>query len=82
MRKTYRAGLVLGARSDTDDADGTVVPAAGAAAPDAAAVAACAAGFVGEIDQVPPAFSAAKVTGRRAYDLARAGVRWPSPPAA
>jgi tRNA pseudouridine55 synthase len=73
MRKTYRAGLRLGARSDTDDADGTVTPVAGAAAPDAAAVAACAAGFVGTLDQVPPAFSAAKVTGRRAYDLARAG---------
>jgi tRNA pseudouridine55 synthase len=30
-------------------------------------------GFLGEIDQVPPAYSAAKVTGRRAYDLARRG---------
>ncbi len=34
---------------------------------------ACIADFVGEIAQVPPAFSAAKVTGRRAYDLARRG---------
>jgi tRNA pseudouridine55 synthase len=73
MAKTYRTGLRLGARSDTDDADGTVTPVAEATAPDAAAVAACLAGFVGTRDQVPPAFSAAKVTGRRAYDLARSG---------
>src|SRR5437899_226844 len=59
MGKTYRAGLRLGARSDTDDADGVVTPAEGAAAPEAAAVAACVAGFVGEIAQTPPAYSAA-----------------------
>jgi tRNA pseudouridine55 synthase len=73
MRKTYRAGLRLGARSDTDDADGVVTPAAGATPPDAAAVAACVAGFVGEVAQTPPAYSAAKTAGRRAYDLARQG---------
>jgi tRNA pseudouridine55 synthase len=73
MAKTYRAGVRLGARSDTDDADGTVTPVAGAVAPDAGAVARCAAGFVGTVAQVPPAYSAAKVTGRRAYDLARGG---------
>ncbi len=83
MSKTYRAGVRLGARSDTDDADGAVT-----AAPPlpslpprvgeggvggAAAVAAALAGFVGAIDQTPPAFSAAKVAGRRAYALARQG---------
>ena len=73
MGKTYRAGLLLGARSDTDDADGTVTPVAGATPPDRAAVERCLQGFVGEIEQVPPAYSAAKVTGRRAYDLARRG---------
>src|SRR5207302_262516 len=73
MDKTYRAGLLLGAESDTDDADGTVVPVAVERPPDEAAVRAALAGFVGEIDQVPPAYSAAKVTGRRAYDLARRG---------
>ncbi len=73
MGKTYRAGLLLGARSDTDDADGTVTPVAGAAAPGEAALRECLAGFVGTVAQVPPAFSAAKVTGRRAYDLARQG---------
>jgi tRNA pseudouridine55 synthase len=73
MGKTYRAGLLLGARSDSDDADGTITPVAGASVPDAATVAACVAEFVGVIEQVPPAYSAAKVTGRRAYDLARRG---------
>ena len=73
MGKTYRAGLRLGARSDTDDADGAVTPVEAASAPDAAAVAAGLAGLVGAIDQTPPAFSAAKVAGRRAYDLARQG---------
>jgi tRNA pseudouridine55 synthase len=73
MRKTYRTRLLLGARSDTDDADGTITPVAGATVPDAATVAARTAEFIGAIEQVPPAFSAAKVTGRRAYDLARGG---------
>jgi tRNA pseudouridine55 synthase len=73
MSKTYRSGWRLGARSDTDDADGVVTPFSDATVPDAATVAACAAGFVGAIEQVPPAYSAAKVTGQRAYDLARRG---------
>ena len=73
MSKTYRTRLLLGARSDSDDADGTITAVAGACAPEAATVAACAAAFVGVIAQVPPAFSAAKVSGRRAYDLARRG---------
>src|SRR5947209_5602070 len=73
MDKVYRAGVRLGARSDTDDADGAITPVEPAAAPDAAAVAACLAGFVGDIEQTPPAYSAAKVAGRRAYALARQG---------
>ena len=73
MDKTYRAGLLLGARSDTDDADGTITPAAVDRPPDRAAVEQALSAFIGEIEQVPPAFSAAKVTGRRAYDLARQG---------
>jgi tRNA pseudouridine55 synthase len=73
MGKTYRAELRLGARSDTDDADGVITSVATAAPPDVAAVAACLSGFVGAIEQTPPAYSAAKVAGRRAYDLARQG---------
>ncbi len=73
MDKVYRTRLLLGARSDSDDADGNITPVSGAVAADAATVAACVADFVGTIDQVPPAYSAVKVAGKRAYDLARRG---------
>src|SRR5262249_38245272 len=73
MEKVYRAGIRLGARSDTDDADGIVTPAAVTTPPDRERVAEALRAFIGEIDQVPPAYSAAKVTGRRAYALARRG---------
>jgi len=73
MEKVYRAGIRLGARSDTDDADGIVTPAAVTTPPDRERVAEALRTFIGEIDQVPPAYSAAKVTGRRAYALARRG---------
>ena len=73
MSKTYSAGLLLGARSDTDDADGTIIPVGSVSAPEPARLAECIRTFLGEIEQVPPAHSAAKVTGRRAYELARRG---------
>jgi tRNA pseudouridine55 synthase len=73
MKKTYRAGVRLGARSDTDDADGTVQPVAAPPVPTEDEVRRCLAAFVGEIDQVPPAHSAAHVGGQRAYTLARQG---------
>jgi len=71
--KHYRFTVGWGIETDTDDADGTVTPVPGVTAPEAARVTACLTEFIGEIAQVPPAFSAAKVTGRRAYDLARRG---------
>jgi tRNA pseudouridine55 synthase len=73
MEKVYRAGIRLGARSDTDDADGVVTPVADAPRPERARVEEALRAFVGEIQQTPPAYSAAKVTGRRAYALARRG---------
>jgi tRNA pseudouridine55 synthase len=73
MPKTYRTTILLGARSDTDDADGTVIEHPGAIAADAADVHKAVAAQVGTILQKPPGFSALKVEGRRAYDLARAG---------
>ncbi|MGL5097292.1 MAG: tRNA pseudouridine synthase B, partial [Planctomycetia bacterium] len=65
--------FVLGKTSDTDDAEGTVVEHPVATPPTREEVAAALTGFVGEILQKPPAFSALKVAGRRAYDMARAG---------
>jgi tRNA pseudouridine55 synthase len=73
MAKTYRTTLVLGARSDTDDGEGTITPVAVETPPDRARVAHVLQDFVGDIEQVPPNYSAAKVGGRRAYDLARQG---------
>jgi tRNA pseudouridine55 synthase len=73
MDKVYRTRLLLGARSDSDDADGTITPFSGAVAADAAMVAECVANFVGTLEQVPPAYSAVKVAGQRAYALARRG---------
>jgi tRNA pseudouridine55 synthase len=73
MDKVYQSVFRLGVRSDTDDADGTVQPVVDAPVPDRATVEQALTEFIGEIDQVPPAYSAAKVSGRRAYDLARRG---------
>src|SRR5205807_2169454 len=73
MSKTYRTTLLLGARSNTDDADGTLTPVAGAQPPDSATIEKTLTGFVGETDQVPPAYSAAWINGKRAYALARKG---------
>jgi tRNA pseudouridine55 synthase len=72
MPKTYQSLFLLGARSDTDDADGTITSVT-ANLPDRGAISEQLPSFVGEIEQVPPAYSAAKVTGRRAYELARQG---------
>ncbi len=70
--KLYRFTLCFGEARDTDDADGAVV-ARSPVRPDDAAIAAALPGFCGTILQVPPAYSAVKVAGERAYDLARAG---------
>ena len=71
--KCYRFVVRLGAATTTDDAEGTVLETRDTR-PDDAAVAAALAAFRGEILQVPPQFSAVKVEGERAYDLAREGV--------
>ncbi len=73
MPKAYRTVVRLGARSDTLDADGRVEEVENPPIPTEAAVRAALAGQVGVIEQVPPQFSALKVAGRRAYDMARAG---------
>src|SRR5207237_473626 len=73
MPKIYLTEITLGARSATDDAEGPITPVEIASPPSRAAIEAALPTFVGMIDQVPPAFSAAKLAGRRAYDLAREG---------
>jgi tRNA pseudouridine55 synthase len=70
--KAYRATLCFGASSTTDDRDGELRPGA-APAPSRQAVEEALAAFRGRILQRPPAFSALKIAGRRAYELARRG---------
>lgn len=71
-RKAYRATVCFGAASTTDDLEGELTPATGPA-PTREAVEAALPGLTGTISQRPPAYSAIKVAGRRAYALARAG---------
>ena len=71
--KTYRFTLRLGQRTATDDGEGEVI-ASSDARPADAEIAAALGAYIGEIEQVPPQFSAVKVEGERAYDLAREGV--------
>jgi len=70
--KTYAFTIRFGEETDTLDLEGEVV-ATSDRRPPLAAVAAICAHFTGEVEQVPPAYSAIKVEGRRAYDRARAG---------
>jgi tRNA pseudouridine55 synthase len=71
--KTYRAIVRLGAETDTHDADGQVVATHPVDA-DESDVRRVLAGFVGEIDQVPPMYSAIKREGKPLYKLARKGL--------
>lgn len=73
--KTYTATIRLGQTTDTDDADGDVISRADAAGIAEATILAGIDALTGEIDQVPSSFSAIKVDGRRAYDLARSGAQ-------
>jgi len=70
-RKTYRWKVRWGEARNTDDAEGQVI-ATSDVRPDEAAILAALPAFTGWIEQVPPAFSAIKIDGQRAYDLARA----------
>ncbi|WP_118135406.1 tRNA pseudouridine(55) synthase TruB [Oceanicella sp. SM1341] len=70
--KAYRFTVTWGAATNTDDAEGEVIETTDAR-PSEAEVRAALPAFIGDIEQVPPQFSAVKVDGERAYALARAG---------
>jgi len=70
--KTYRFTVRFGVETNTDDTEGAVVRTS-EVLPSAADIDAILDDFIGEVSQVPPAFSAIKVDGNRAYDLARSG---------
>lgn len=71
--KTYRFTIRLGEATTTDDGEGEVI-ARSDARPSDAELEAAIEPYVGGIEQIPPQFSAVKVEGERAYDLAREGV--------
>ena len=71
-RKTYSFTVRWGEERDTDDAEGRVV-ASSERARRRRRSRRCCRGFVGAIEQVPPRFSAIKIEGERAYDIARDG---------
>jgi len=71
-RKTYHFTIRWGEERDTDDAEGRVV-ATSDKRPDRNAIERLLPRFTGTIEQVPPRFSAVKLAGERAYDLARDG---------
>ena len=70
--KLYRFTLRFGEARDTDDADGRVIGTS-PVRPDDEVIRAALPQFRGDIMQVPPTFSAVKIAGERAYDMAREG---------
>lgn len=74
LDKTYEAVFVLGASSDTDDLTGTFTQSPGLIRGlTRGSIQGAVQGLVGEIEQVPPAYSAIKIGGKKMYEAARAG---------
>jgi tRNA pseudouridine55 synthase len=71
--KAYLATVAFGAATSTEDAEGTVVARGDAAGLTEAALRAALPALTGEIDQVPPMYSAVRIDGRRLHEAARAG---------
>lgn len=71
--KQYEATVKFGATTATDDIESPEEPVESAKPPAIEAIEAALKGFVGDILQTPPSFSALKIGGKRAYDLARMG---------
>ena len=74
MRKVYRGTFQLGVRSNTDDTEGELVTVPDAPSVTEDEIRRLLPNFVGDIEQVPPAYSAVHVNGQRAYQLVRKGV--------
>lgn len=71
--KTYRAVLLLGRTTDTQDITGEILGETDTDFLKAEEVEKAVLGFVGEYSQIPPMYSALKVNGRKLYELAREG---------
>jgi len=75
--KEYVAGITLGATTDTLDAQGNITSCGDAGNLTSGQVQEALHGFLGDISQVPPAYSAVKIKGKQSYKLARAGISTP-----
>jgi tRNA pseudouridine55 synthase len=78
--KAYRAVMVLGKKTDTQDVSGQVIQTSCQALPDRETVEEVIRGFVGQQEQVPPSFSALKYKGKPLYHWARRGISISKPP--
>ena len=78
--KTYRAEILFGVATDSGDLEGEIISRAdNFQMPTAEIFAATLKNFIGEIEQTPPKFSAIKIHGRKAYDLARKNLDFEMP---
>lgn len=73
LDKTYEATFVFGASSDTDDRTGKITPMNPVLLPTAYCLLPFLKPFIGEISQIPPAYSAIKIGGKKMYEAAREG---------
>jgi tRNA pseudouridine55 synthase len=73
--KEYIATLRLGAESDTFDKEGKIVEKKVKKIPERKEIEEVLKNFLGEIEQIPPAFSAKKIKGKKLYELARRGIK-------
>jgi tRNA pseudouridine55 synthase len=71
--KTYEAEIILGKTTTTDDVDGDVVSINDQIIPTETDIKEVLKTFIGQIEQIPPAFSAIKINGKKAYEMARKG---------
>jgi tRNA pseudouridine55 synthase len=76
LPKSYRSTFLLGHASETGDIEAEVTAVEGAVPPTMEQLTAVLPRFIGSISQRPPRHSAVKIAGRRAYELARAGVEF------
>jgi len=72
-KKSYEAEIILGEERDTDDVEGRIVKKNEKEKPSKNNVEAVLKELTGEIEQIPPTFSAIKMDGKKAYELARKG---------
>ncbi len=72
--KVYQATIKLGAESDTGDLTGKISETKNSPKPSQKQIEEVLKKFLGEIEQIPPAFSAIKIKGQKAYELARKGI--------